>query len=75
MKTFCLELVLGLVQVGVNSIYLFISLAIFLWVLDYPKTARLASANLLEGYELIILAYICADILSFIESKLRDKYL
>ena len=75
MKTFCLELVLGLVQVGVNSIYLFISLAIFLWVLDYPKTSRLASANLLEGYELIILAYIFADILSFIESKLRDKYL
>ena len=75
MKTFCLELVLGLVQVGVNSIYLFISLAIFLWVLDYPETSRLASANLLEGYEHIILAYIYADILSFIESKLRDKYL
>ncbi|WP_421420110.1 hypothetical protein ACN9JF_19210 (plasmid) [Pseudoalteromonas lipolytica] len=75
MKTFCLELALGLVRVGVNSIYLFISLAILLWVLDYPETSRLASANLLEGYELIILAYIFADILSFIESKLRDKYL
>ena len=75
MKTFCLELLLGLVRVGVNSIYLFISLAIFLWVIDYPKISRQASADFLESYGHIILAYICADILSFIESKLRDKYL
>ncbi len=78
MKSLRLKFVLDLVRVIVNVIYIFVVIAVGFWVVDYVSIYKAASGYLfsgIEGYARLIIAFIFAEILGYIELLLREKYL
>ena len=78
MKTLRLKFVLDLVRVIVNVIYIFVVIAVGFWVVDYFSIYKAASSysfSGIDGYARLIIAFIFAEILGYVESSLREKYL
>ena len=78
MKTLRLKFVLDLVRVIVNVIYIFVVIAVGFWVVDYFSIYKAASSysfSGIDGYARLIIAFIFAEILGYVELSLREKYL
>ena len=78
MKTLRLKFVLDLVRVIVNVVYIFVVIAFVFWVMDYFSIYNAATSYAfsgIDGYARLIIAFIFAETLGYVESSLRNKYL